>query len=106
MVVAKVRVAVDDPLVAERFDLRPECVKTPDEAFFLDGPVSARVAVLDRSPETGRLATPVAWSEGAREYVVPEDATSPEATSVSVLGLVLKTLALFEREDVLGHRVK
>jgi hypothetical protein len=106
MVVANLRIAVEDPLVAARYKLEPDDVKSEDEPFFLDGPVAARVAVVDRDVETGQLVKPVKWSPRRRTYSVPEDISSPESIAVSVFGIVLETLALFERVDVLGHKVR
>lgn len=106
MVKAKLRIAVEDPLVAEKYGLAPENVFTEEEPFFLDGPVAARVAVVDRDPTSGQVTNPVRWSEESHTYSVPEGISSPEAISVSVFGIVLETLALFERKDVLGHKVR
>ena len=106
MVVARVRIAVEDPLVAERQGLHPETVETSDEPFFLDGPLGPRVAVIDRDPATGQLAPPVPWRAESRSYAASSDLSAPEAISVSVFGTVMQTLALFERKDVLGHRIR
>lgn len=106
MVVAKIPVAVDDPLVASQFGFHPETIETQDEEFFLDGPVAARVAIVDRDPVTGKLASPVPWREKQRQFEHPEDASSPAALALSVFGLVLKTISLFERPDVLGHTLR
>ncbi len=52
---AKLPVQVKDPLVAERLGFEPEVVAAGDEPFFIDGPVTARVAVLPPStPPDGR----------------------------------------------------
>ena len=61
VVTARIRVAVDDPLVAKRLGLDAENILIESEPFFLDGPVSARVAVVDRDPTTGALAPSVRW---------------------------------------------
>ena len=106
MVKAKLRVAVEDPLVAAKYGLEPENVLTEEEPFFLDGPVAARVAVVDRDPATGQIANPVRWLEESRTYSAPENLSAPESIAVSVFGIVLETLALFERRDVLGHKVR
>ena len=89
MVVAKIRVAVDDPLVAGTYDFSPEIIETQDEAFFLDGPVAARVAIVDRDPASGLLANSVPWQVRRRRFDCPEDISAPGATAVSVFGLVL-----------------
>lgn len=106
MPVARLRVAVEDPLVAQKYQLPPETVETGDEPFFLDGPVGARVAVVDRDAATGQLMPPVPWREDRRTYVAPEDLAKPAAIAVSAFGIVLETLALFERRDVLGHKIR
>jgi hypothetical protein len=104
----KLRIAVEDPWVASRCGIVPDNVITEDEPFFLDGPVAERVAVVDRDPETGRMAKPVSWvpkGDGG-VYSVPEDISSPQGIAASVFGIVLETLQLFERADVLGHKVR
>ncbi len=104
MTTADLRVAVEDPLVADKYQLKPETIRIDTEAFFLDGPVGSRVAIVDRDPATGELAA-VRW-DGQRRYVAPDDLSTPEAIAVSVFGIVLQTLALFERKDVLGHKIR
>jgi hypothetical protein len=106
MVKAKLRVIVEDPLVRHKYGLAPENVETEEEPFFLDGPVAQRVAIIDRNPETGELRRPVRWLSRRRTYAVPEDISSPEGIAVSVFGLVLETLAMFEHPSVLGHKVR
>lgn len=105
MVKAKLRVAVEDPLVAAQHGLSPENVWTSEESFFLDGPVTRRVAVVDRNPQTGQMEPPVRWVPESLTYSVPDDMSERESIAVSVFGIVLETLELFEREDVLGHKV-
>lgn len=68
--------------------------------------MAARVAVVDRDPATGFLARPVPWMEHQRRFDCPRDITAPAATAVSAFGLVLKTISVYEREDVLGHKVQ
>jgi hypothetical protein len=108
MVVANLRIAVEDPLVAARYKLEPDDVKSEDEPFFLDGPVAARVAVVDRDAKTGHLVKPVKWKEKNMKgsYPTAGDISSPEAIAVSVFGIVLQTLQFAEQDDVLGHKVK
>jgi hypothetical protein len=103
---AKLRVIVQDPLVKNKYPYATENVKTEEEPFFLDGPVAERVAIIDRDPKTGQLREPVRWSAKGRTYSAPQDISSPKGIAVSVFGLVLETLAMFERPDVLGHKVK
>ena len=106
MVVAKVRIAVEDPLVAARYGFRPEVWTTGEEPFLLDGPIAARVAVIDRDPSSGQVSEGVPWLPAKGAFAAPEELSAPEAMSVSVFGIVLETLAMFEREDVLGHKIR
>jgi hypothetical protein len=106
----KLRVVVEDPLATTKYKLAPaENIWISNEPFFLSGPVAERVAIIDRDPETGQLRDPVKWSSKDPQigyYSIPEELTSPGGIAISVFGLVLKTLALFERDEILGHRVK
>jgi hypothetical protein len=106
----KLRVVVEDSLATSKYKLAPaENIWIENERFFLDGPVAERVAIIDRDPETGQLREPVKWSSNKPEigyYAIPKELTSPGGIAVSVFGLVLKTLALFERDEILGHPVK
>lgn len=115
----KVRVPlmVQDPLTARYQDPAIRAIEGFDitrEAFFLDGPITRRVAVLDFDPETGAL-TP-----GAR-FLPPErnrklgwyarvnprhdewDIYSPEFIRISTFATVLKTIYMFEEPDALGR---
>ena len=81
-----------------------------NEEFFLDGPVTKRVAVLDFDPKTGALLS------GAR-YVPPgkgkkighyeirniENIQSRDFNQVSVFGTVIKVMYMYEEEDALGR---
>jgi hypothetical protein len=109
MVKIKVPIRVEDPLVAEQLGLRSdENVETSDERFFVAGPVAERVAVVDRDPSSGQLARPVRWlprnGGPGGEYEVPPDEEGQLA--LSVFGTVLETIEMFERPDVLGHRIR
>lgn len=93
----------------------------PDrETFFLDGPISKRIAVLDFSPKTGALqpsarfvpAPPnrrLGWYETASSkknlnaVKKEEDLYSPEFMQVSVFASVLRTMYMFEKRDTLGR---
>ncbi|MBI3972356.1 MAG: hypothetical protein HY332_13840 [Chloroflexi bacterium] len=106
MAIAKLRIAVEDPLVAQRHGLQWDSVEIDDEPFFLDGPTAAQVAIVDRDSQSGRLAPPVRWLPQRRSYAIPDDLGSPEAIAVSVFGTILETLSVFQRPDVLGHRIR
>jgi len=94
----------------------------PVEEFFLDGPVSERIAILDFSPETGELLPGVRFKPPSPkrrlgQYVGSsskknlckaegDDLYSPEFMQVSVFATVLKTMYMFEgrkNEDTLGR---
>jgi hypothetical protein len=87
-----------------------------NEDFYLDGPVSRRVAILDFDPETGALLAGAPYTPpkkgGVQGKFVVGDPTSedPEVRRVFLLvnayGLILRTIRLFEGDDVLGRRVR
>lgn len=109
----KVRVPmmIQDPRFAPHGDERiVEGFEIEQEDFFLDGPVTARVAVLDFDADTGELVS------GARfvpppprrvlgRYEVPDEIESRAFTQVSVFATVLKTMYMFEEDDALGRRL-
>lgn len=85
------------------------------ESYFLDGPVSERVAVLDFDEESGELRPGVRFAPQGRvlaHYEVTRlpgskayDIRARDFQMVSVLGSILKTMYIFEREEVLGRRL-
>jgi len=110
---AVVPVIIKDPAVTRFLDIPTTEEHTVDEAFFLDGPVSARVALLDFDPQTGALRPGVRFlppGPGAKagRYALanPQDLSAEDTTAVSVFGTVYKTIAMFEEADVLGRRVE
>lgn len=105
MVVAKLRVVVEDPVVARERGFKPETILSDDEPFFLDGPVAARIAIVDRESD-GSLASPVRWLARSRRYRSGAGMDTREAIAVNAFGIALRTLSMFERPDVLGHRVQ
>jgi hypothetical protein len=90
-----------------------ERVRIEEEGgFFLDGPVTRRVAVLDFDEATGvRLPgarfIPPASDRVLGHFDVPDapDATSRAFNQVSVFATVMKTIQMFEEPDTLGRRV-
>lgn len=83
------------------------------EDFFLDGPVSRRLAVVDFDPATGQLAKPARWippkpggSKG--RYDVAKDAPldSPPFIQLHTFATVLRTMYLYEEADALGRRLR
>jgi hypothetical protein len=99
---------VDDPLTQRK--------KTPaeevrlEEEFFLDGPVSRRVAIVDFEKD-GSLAYGARLLRAPQgkvgSYVIPRrnNVYSRAFIQVSVFATVLKTMALFEEKDVLGRKL-
>ncbi len=84
-----------------------------EEDFFLDGPVSRRVAVLDFDPETGALEPGVSYIPpkggnklGHYDLPDPPDLHSPAFGQVSVFATVSKTIQMFEHNDVLGRQIR
>jgi hypothetical protein len=102
---------VQDPLFARYEELKPsEGFDITREEFFLDGPVTKRVAVLDFDPETGALLPGVPFRPpppgrvlGRYEIADESDVYAPDFMRVSVFATVLKTMYMFEEEDTLGR---
>lgn len=95
---------------------REELSKTTEgydaiQDFFLDGPISKRVAILDIDPKNGKLNKGVKLNKNATGKLYYADASGkdirkykglelykPEFLQVSTFATVLKTLDLFEKE--------
>ena len=80
------------------------------EEFFLNGPVTGRVAVLDFDPATGLLLhgavfQPPTAGRKYGEYRIPNsnDIYSTDFMQVSVFATVMKTLQMFEEADNMGR---
>jgi len=116
----RIPLMIQDPLTARIGGIKPTEGFDPDrEGFFLDGPITDRIAVLDFEPETGQLAqgarfhSPLpgrvrGWYENAQGvdlYKIKEESKyyTPEFLQVSVFATVLRTMYLFERTDTLGR---
>jgi hypothetical protein len=116
MATARVWTLLKDLTTTDFKDLPPvEPVTIRDEPGFFDGPVGARVAVLDFSPESGALGPGVVSIPPSKE---PEPfrysaATAPSLDALqapaficeSVFGTVHETIRMFEEPDILGRRV-
>jgi hypothetical protein len=83
-----------------------------EEDFFLDGPVSRRVAVLDFDPQTGgilpgaRFVPPGKKKKfGAYELPGEEGVYGHAFQQVCAFATVLRTMYLFEEPDALGRRL-
>src|SRR6266511_562267 len=110
-----VKMMIQDPAVAELkgMDRLTEGFVVKREAFFLDGPVTRRVAVLDFDPESGQLHPGARFApprpgrqRGTYEVADPDDIHASGFIQVSVFGTVLRTMYMFEDEDTLGREVR
>jgi len=107
-----VPVIVKDPEVTKYVDIATTEDYPFEEDFFLDGPVSARVAVVDFDPVSGllspgvRFEAPKAGAKAGRYALAdPQSLGSQDTTAVSVFGTVFKTIHMFEEDDVLGRKI-
>ncbi|HUQ31612.1 MAG TPA: hypothetical protein VM095_05795 [Pyrinomonadaceae bacterium] len=102
---------IEDQLATQSNGMPPvEHLKEHREDFFLDGPVTKRVAVLDFNSLTGELVPGVRFQrpadlEGVGRYEIKDerDLNSPDFNQVSVFATVLKTMYMFEEADTLGR---
>jgi hypothetical protein len=110
-----VEMMIQDPLVTKLKGItRPtEGFVIKREPFFLDGPVTRRVAVLDLDAHTGRLhpGAPFAPPTPPRKrgtYLVPKpvDLYSAPFIQTSVFATVLRTMYMFEDADTLGRELR
>lgn len=108
----RVPVLVKDPEVADFKDVAPtEGFTIKGEDFFLDGPVSRRIAVVDFD-ESGALRPGARFSpqesRTAWDYELPNgvgDLYHEAFIQVAVFAGVFKTLKMFEENDALGRLV-
>ncbi len=84
-----------------------------EDAYFLDGPISRRVAILDFDPETGALlpGAKLLPADGAiRRYDIdlddPTAIDTPEFRAVMVFGTINKTIQMFEDPHILGREIR
>lgn len=81
-----------------------------EDEFFLDGPVSRRLALVDFDADGNlhpgaRLSPPD--GDKRRKYMIdPRDSEAPEYRAVLVFGTVWMTLKMFENENILGANRK
>ncbi len=114
MIKVSVPVLVKDPEVAnwKEVEITQDFV-IDREDFFLDGPVTRRVAILDFDPKYGKLVpgarfVPPRDENGQGRYELPKgkDLNDPTFMQVATFGGVYKTLDMFEEADTLGRRVQ
>ena len=109
----KVPVLVKDPEVAKYKDInltQPFTIENED--FFLDGPITRRVAMIDFDPQTGGIVPGArlrpATNGGVAEYELrdQQNLEDPAFMQVTTFGGVYKTVSMFEEQDTLGRRVR
>jgi len=116
MATARVWTLLKDLATTDSKDLPPaEAVTIRGEPGFFDGPVGARVAVLDFSPESGALGpglptippakAPEPYRYSANRSPERDALQAPAFISESVFGTVHETIRIFEEPDILGRRV-
>ena len=102
---------IQDQLTAQMKGMEPvENLTKHNEEFFLDGPVTKRLAILNFDPDTGALSPGVPFRRPANGkdpagYVIknPSDLNSVDFNQVSVFATILKTMYMFEEPDTLGR---
>lgn len=82
-----------------------------EDRYFLDGPISRRVAVLDFDPDSGALLPGArlkpANGRKIRAYDISgHDYQAPEFRAVMVFGTVTRTIEMFEHRQILGRDVR
>jgi hypothetical protein len=105
---ARIPLLVQDQTIAQQKGMRltEDCV-FEGERFFLDGPVSERLAVLDFDLETGVLATGTRFKAAEGTYEVDEQAIeSPDFLRTNAFATALRTMYMFEESDTLGRPLR
>jgi hypothetical protein len=111
---ARVPMMIQDPKLSGYKHLK-RIVERPylQEDVFLDGPACSRLAVRDLDPATGqaRRGVPFVPPSGSRKlgrYPIAdeEDIYSADFLAVSVFGMVLHTIHMFEEEDTLSRPLR
>ncbi len=109
----RVPIIVKDPKVTQFKEVSPIEWVIIEEEFFLDGPISPRVAVLDFDEPAGVLLPgapflPPERTAGLGGYRImnENDLCARDFIQVSVFGTVYKALEMFEEPDALGRRIR
>ncbi|HEX5719287.1 MAG TPA: hypothetical protein VF179_24205 [Thermoanaerobaculia bacterium] len=109
---AKLPMMLDDPQTSQHAGLDDfEMFESRDEDFFLDGPVSRRVAVLDFDAATGavlpgaRFVDPGKRKFGSYDCPAEEGIYGRSFQQVSAFATVLRTMYLYEEPDTLGRQL-
>lgn len=110
----RVHMMIQDPLTARYKGIDPvEGFDITKEEFFLDGPITERVAVLDFNPETEALLPGVHFIPpppnrklGGYGTSLGNDVHTNKFIQVNVFATILKTMYMFENEeDGLGRKL-
>jgi hypothetical protein len=109
---ARLPMMLDDPQTSKYAGLDDfEMFDTRDEDFFLDGPVSRRVAVLDFDAATGavlpgaRFVDPGKRKLGSYDCPAEEGIFGRSFQQVSAFATVLRTMYMYEEPDALGRKL-
>jgi hypothetical protein len=104
----RVPIMVQDQTIAAQKGMRlTEDCTLDGERFFLDGPVTERLAVLDFDAKTGALAAGTRFDAARSTYEVDEEAIeSPDFLRTNAFATVLKTVYMFEEDDTLGRPLR
>ena len=113
MVTAQLRMLIQDPSLGGNMNKIIEGFEPSHEDFFLDGPVSRRLAVLDFDPTSGALASAARWigpapgkTQGRYDVAQKTPITDPSFIQMNVFATVLRTIYLYEEPDALGRGVR
>ena len=116
----KVPIMIQEPLTSPDHGLRKiQHIYIEGEEYFLDGPITRRVAVMDFDPATGGLKPGVKFYPPGKGkvgyYYMPPplrasdydryDIYAPEFIALSVFGTVYRMLELIEHDDTLGRKL-
>ena len=107
----RVPIMIQDPMTSQYKEMKlVEHFDIVDEDFFLEGPVTKRVAVLDFDPKSGTrlpgahfLPPPPGRKLGRYDVADEEKIYARDFKQVSVFATVVKTMYMFEKEGVLGR---
>jgi hypothetical protein len=116
---ARIPLMIQDPLISSITDMEKVTEGfDPIEPFFLDGPVTSKIAVLDFSEDGQRLPGAkfqqlkqhkmgrYVDSSGKNLYEASgQDIYSPEFMQVSVFATILKTIYMLQEHETLGREL-
>jgi hypothetical protein len=108
-----VDVYVQDPVVAKRIAAALNTIYVTREPDLMDGPTSARIAVVDYDADTNRLEDPVEWDgrkkcfvfrhKGQKVPITKAHRDQPQFHQLNVWAIVQSVLGMYEATWVLGR---